>query len=172
MTLSNFKTSNYSSKKDQIEEEKQKLREEFEEKIREIQEQYEEEKMSKEALIKQMDAIKLNYDSQINSLDIQSDVDGINMNGSINGTNGIKPKSGGKNNNRKVSGLKKNNSTSQLNNGDLSEQNSFINSDLINESNSNIGESNDPEQRLLKLQGNFFLRVIYKDNKIEYQVFV
>ena len=113
--------------------------------------------MSKEALIKQMDAIKLNYDSQINSLDVQNDVDSPNANQNSTAVvmNGIKPKSGGKLNNRKVSGLKKgaNSATNQPNNGDLSAQNSFINSDANNESISNSGDPIDPEQRLLKLQG-------------------
>jgi len=138
-------------RKDQIEEEKQKLREEFEEKIRELKEQYEEEKMSKEALMKQMDAIKSTYDSQINLLDDQPESNIINeqMNGhdTRNGHSPVKPKSG--KTSRKVSGLKKNNSSNQLNGDD-----SFVNSDLNNESTSNIADINDPEQRLLKLQGN------------------
>lgn len=50
---------------DQIEEEKRKLREEFEEKIAEIKSQYEEEKLSKEALQKNMDTIQAQYDSQL-----------------------------------------------------------------------------------------------------------
>ncbi len=147
-----FKTSNHSSRKDQIEEEKQKLREEFEEKIRELKEQYEEEKMSKEALMKQMDAIKLTYDSQINSLD-DSNIISEQMNGNeatsitTNSNSPVKPKSG--KTNRKVSGLKKNNSSNQLNGDD-----GVVNSDLNNESTSNIADINDPEQRLLKLQGN------------------
>lgn len=49
----------------QIEEEKRKLREEFEEQINEIKKQYEEEKMSKEALLKTMEQIKEQYDSQL-----------------------------------------------------------------------------------------------------------
>ena len=49
----------------QIEEEKRKLREEFEEQIRVIKKQYEEEKMSKEALLKTMEQIKEQYDSQL-----------------------------------------------------------------------------------------------------------
>lgn len=99
--------------------------------------------------MKQMEAIKLSYDSQINSLEVQNDVDPSSINGNIvqNGQSPIKPKSGRLN--RKVSGIKKNNSNNQLNTDD-----SFVNSDLNNESTSNIdADTNDPEQRLLKLQG-------------------
>ena len=102
--------------------------------------------------MKKMDAIKLTYDSQINSLD-DSNIISEQMNGNeatsitTNGHSPVKPKSG--KTNRKVSGLKKNNSSNQLNGDD-----SIVNSDLNNESTSNIADINDPEQRLLKLQGN------------------
>ncbi|CAF0773762.1 unnamed protein product [Brachionus calyciflorus] len=62
-------TSSTGINKEQIESEKEKLREEFEAKILELQNQYEEEKVTKEALMKQIDSIKSQYDKQINSLD-------------------------------------------------------------------------------------------------------
>ena len=109
--------------------------------------------MSKEALMKQIDAIQLSYDSQINSLDDQNDAnmiisDQTNGHETLNGHSPVKPPKSGKTN-RKVSGLKKNNSSNQLNGDD-----SFVNSDVNNESTSNMADINDPEQRLLKLQGN------------------
>lgn len=60
------------SNRDEIEREKQKLKEEFESKLKEVKDQYEEEKMSKEALMKKMESLKSQYDSQINSLDGKS----------------------------------------------------------------------------------------------------
>jgi kinesin family member 17 len=57
------------AKKEALEEEKRKLREEFEIKIADIQNQYEEEKMNKESLAKQIDELKAQYDLQIISLD-------------------------------------------------------------------------------------------------------
>ena len=50
---------------EEIEQEKLKLREEFEDQIKEIKTQYEEEKMSKEALMKKIESIKSQYDSQL-----------------------------------------------------------------------------------------------------------
>ena len=50
---------------EEIEQEKLKLREEFEGQIKEIKTQYEEEKMSKEALMKKIESIKSQYDSQL-----------------------------------------------------------------------------------------------------------
>lgn len=107
------------------------MREEFEEKIRELKNQYEEEKMSKEALMKKMESIKIQYDSQINSLDTNQP----------NG--GLKPKSS--KGNRKVSGAKKLNSLA-----DNPDQVTF-NLELT-ESSQNMTEVNDPEQRLHKLE--------------------
>lgn len=135
-------------KREQIEEEKEKLREEFEDKIREIKSQYEEEKMSKEMLQKQMDSLKANYDSQINKLDENEIEESGDLIANTSSSNLLKPKKSG----RKVSGTKKQ-SNSQQSNGEaalLTQQNgedSFINSES-----GDAAEINDPAQRLLKLQ--------------------
>lgn len=117
-----FLQTNNSLSTEQIEYEKEKLREEFENKIHELQNQYEEEKMSKEALMKKMDAIKNQYDNQINLLD-------------ENSPNKIRPSKPKSSKNKKQKKTTENGETVDL-----------------TDSSQNMSESNDPEQRLHKLE--------------------
>ncbi len=133
-------TSNHNSKRDQIEEEKQKLRDEFEEKIREINQQYEEEKMSKEALQKQIESLKVTYDSKIDSLEDNNNFNNLIIN---------QPSTGGKQRSAKLnrkssSGVIKKISSQDSNLSNLDGSN--------NNNETSIQDINDPIERLQKLQ--------------------
>jgi hypothetical protein len=117
---------------EQIELEKQKLKAEFEEKMQSLKEQYEEEKMSKEALMKKMESIRLQYDNQINSLDGKPT--------STATTPSSKPKSA-RPGTRKMSSNRKH----------LQVENNGAEMGLASE-NSDQWDPNDPEQRLMRLQ--------------------
>lgn len=117
---------------EQIEVEKQKLKAEFEEKMQSLKEQYEEEKMSKEALMKKMESIRLQYDNQINSLDGKPT--------STATTPSSKPKSA-RPGTRKMSSNRKH----------LQVENNGAEMGLASE-NSDQWDPNDPEQRLMRLQ--------------------
>ena len=117
---------------EQIELEKQKLKAEFEEKMQSLKEQYEEEKMSKEALMKKMESIRLHYDNQINSLDGKPT--------STVTTPSSKPKSA-RPGTRKMSSNRKH----------LQVENNGAEMGLASE-NSDQWDPNDPEQRLMRLQ--------------------
>lgn len=117
---------------EQIELEKQKLKAEFEEKMQSLKEQYEEEKMSKEALMKKMESIRLQYDNQINSLDGKPT--------STVTTPSSKPKSA-RPGTRKMSSNRKH----------LQVENNGAEMGLASE-NSDQWDPNDPEQRLMRLQ--------------------
>lgn len=124
---------------DQIEEERNKLREEFEDKIQDINAQYEEEKMSKEALQKKMDSIKAQYDSQLILL---------------NADNGKPPKANGKE--RKSGRGQRKSATMAASQAVMTSPNteSIELLDLTNaNSNNDFEENDDPAQRLIKLQG-------------------
>lgn len=94
--------------------------------MRGLQEQYEEEKMSKEALMKKMDTIKFQYDSQLNTLNGKS----------------VKPKSA-RPGTRKMSSSRKQ-QQQLMTGGEMG--------GLASENSDCQGDPNDPEQRLLKLQ--------------------
>lgn len=117
---------------EQIELEKQKLKAEFEEKMQSLKEQYEEEKMSKEALMKKMESIRLQYDNQLNSLDGKPI--------STATTPSSKPKSA-RPGTRKMSSNRKHLQV-ENNGGEMA---------LASE-NSDQWDPNDPEQRLMRLQ--------------------
>lgn len=94
--------------------------------MKNLQEQYEEEKMNKEALMKKMETIKLQYDNQINSLDGKP-------------SSHVKPKSA-------RPGTRKMSSRRQL----QVETNELVG--LASENSDCQFDPNDPEQRLMKLQ--------------------
>ena len=132
--------------KEEIEEEKRKLREEFEEQIKQIKTQFEEERSNKENLSKEIDILKHQYDRQISSLD-NSIVE-----------SSVKPSKPLKPTNNKTNKINRKSSAQQqivLNNKqniiETQEQNDI--DDMI-KANQNIedSESNDPIKRLKELE--------------------
>lgn len=131
-------TSNYNTKRDQIEDEKQKLRKEFEEKIREVEQQYEEEKMSKEALMKQMESLKVHYDLQIDSLEDSNKIDDLIINGNVSNEKPLANRKSARLNRKSSSGILKKISSHDSN--------------LNNMESEPPVDINDPRERLQKLQ--------------------
>ena len=114
-----------------IEEEKRKLKAEFETKISQIKQQYEEEKMSKEVLMEQMENFKAQYDSQVSSLEGQSSSTKSFTNNSM-----LKPPKSTRGGRKPPQARK-----DQLELAIASEN-----------SETNLNDISDPEQRLLKLE--------------------